>query len=143
MKCITLQSNTPKTSLVMVVSWGIGQRFQCNSCRELMVKIIGKITDNVRMSRIATLMRLLQQAALAYVMITGLAWAQDQETDQAQETGQEQVSEPAAKTIDLQIGMTEEEKVQAEEVLEESGETARGKEAALNEDPEAQRRSQL
>jgi hypothetical protein len=108
-----------------------------------MVKIIGKVTDNVRMSRIATQMRLLQQAALAYVMITGLAWAQDQETDQAQETGQEQVSEPAAKTIDLQIGMTEEEKVQAEEVLEESGETARGKEAALNEDPEAQRRSQL
>jgi len=56
---------------------------------------------------------------------------------------QEPRSEQEPEAIDLQIGMTEEEKNKVEEVLEETADTARGKEAALNEDPEAQRRSQL
>jgi hypothetical protein len=108
-----------------------------------MVKILKEFADNIRMPRINNNMRQVQQAVLACVMISGLAWAQDQETVQNPEAAQDQASEPATETIDLQIGMTEEEKEQLEEVLEEAGETARGKEAALNEDPEAQRRSQL
>ena len=108
-----------------------------------MVKIIEQINDNVPMPCRRATIRLLLQCIPAFLLVTGLAWAQDQEVVQEPEAAQDEVSEPAAGPIDLQIGMTEEEKEQVEEVLEEAGETARGKEAALNEDPEAQRRSQL
>lgn len=102
-----------------------------------MIKIIRKIADNVGMPGVETTSRLLQGGVLLCLLINCLAWAQ--EPGQVQEPVPDQ--EPHA--IDLQIGMTEEEQEQVEEVLEEAGDTARGKEAALNEDPEAQRRSQL
>lgn len=95
------------------------------------------------MPDVKTTIRLLQRSILACVLVTGLVSAQDQEAVQDPIAAQDQVSEPAAKTIDLQIGMTEEEKAQVEEVLEGAEDTARGQEAALNEDPEAQRRAQL
>jgi len=80
---------------------------------------------------------LLPRAILACLLTANIAWAQDHDQDPEQDL------KSADKSLDLEIGMTEEEKEQVEEILEETEDTARANEAALNEDPEAQRRSQL
>lgn len=69
-----------------------------------MVKIIRKIADNAGMPGVETTIRLVQGAVLLGLLSHCLAWAQ--ESGQVQEPQSEQ--EPEA--IDLQIGMTEEEK---------------------------------